>query len=90
VNEKSKTTRGDADETDLKLFFDEVVFLSFVHVLVFHGLYRKNLSINKKCKHDVLWDVDRIHDVLFLCHHYHFCFHMLTFIRVLQYPSFHL
>jgi len=40
-------------------------------------------------------DIERIHDVLFFCHHsfwstnYDFCFHMLTFIRALQYPSFH-
>ena len=41
VNEKFKTSRGDAAETVLKLFCDEIVFLSFMHVLVFCGLYRK-------------------------------------------------
>jgi len=44
VNEKFKTTRGDAAETVLKLLCDEVVFLSFVQVLVFYGSYWKKLE----------------------------------------------
>jgi len=54
------------------------------------------LSINKKMQTRCFMDIERIHDVLYLCHlsfwftNYHFGFHMLTFIRVLQYPSFHL